>query len=206
MKNRIERLKKKIDRYLKKEQLFKDDEHKKLEKPFLIKSRKNFTVANLLFKISEQENIRKLLNLASDFEMHDWVIIVSYYAMYTSALAALAKLGFKSKSHAATITVLEYLYVNENSDSGKSLDQKDINKLVKAYVISEQLITKLIQTKTKRETAQYDATPAITRENAKTALDDTEEFITKVEELLFKKVDGKSRLADLLQLEESDLV
>ncbi len=184
MKNRGEVLRKKIDRYLRKEQLFQDEEHKKLEKAFLTKSRKNFTVANLIFKISEQEGIRKLLSLASDFEMYDWVIIVSYYAMYTSALSALAKLGFKSKSHAATITVLEHHYVNGSKDNGKSLEQKDIHKLVKAYAISEQLITKLIQTKTKRETAQYDATPSITKENAKTALHDSEEFITKIEEIL----------------------
>ncbi len=186
MKKRSEVLKRKIDRYLRKEQLFKEEEHKKLEKPFLTKSRKNFSVANLLFKISEQKDIRKLLNLASDFEIYDWVIIVSYYAMYTSALATLSKLGFKSKSHAATITVLEHHYITEEKDrnNGKSLEQKDIHKLVKAYTISEQLITKLIQTKTRRETAQYDATPSITREMAKTSLDDANEFITKIEEIL----------------------
>jgi len=186
MKKRSEVLKRKIGRYLSKEQLFKNEEHKKLEKPFLTKSRKNFAVANLIFKISESEDMRKPLNLTSDFEMYDWVIVVSYYAMYTSALAALAKLGFKSKSHAATITVLEHHYIPEEKDktNGKALEQKDIHKLVKAYAISEQLVTKLIQTKTKRETAQYDATPSITREMAKTSLDDADEFITKIEEIL----------------------
>jgi len=180
MKDRKEVLKRKIERYLKKEQIFKSDEHKRLEKPFLAKARKNFSVGNLLFRISEHEDIKKMINLASDFEAYDWIIIVSYYAMYTSALAALARLGFKSKSHAATITVLEHHYVNES----KSLESKDLHKLVKAYAISEQLITKLIQTKTKRETAQYDATPAISKEMAKTALNDADEFITKIEEVL----------------------
>ena len=157
----------------------------KPSKSFLTKSRKNFTVANLLFKISEQEDIRKLLNLASDFEMYDWVIIVSYYAMYTSALSALAKLGFKSKSHAATIAVLERHYIPEKEEKkGKILGQKDIHKLVKAHAMSEQLIIKLIKTKTKRESAQYDATSSITKEIAKTSLDDADEFITKVEEIL----------------------
>ncbi len=179
MKNRNEILKRKIERYLKKEQLSKNDEHKKLERPFLIKTRKNFTVANLLFNISEKENMRKLLNLTSDFEMYDWVIVISYYAMYTSSLAALAKLGYKSKSHAATITVLEYNFVKD-----KKLETTNIHKLVKAYTLSEQLITKLIKIKTKRETAQYDATPPITREMAKTSLDDADEFITKIEEIL----------------------
>jgi len=96
----------------------------------------------------------------------------------------LARLGYKSKSHAATITVLENDFVNKSNGDGRKLETKDIHKLTKAYFLSEQLITKLIQTKTKRETAQYDATPSITREMAKTSLDDADEFISKIEEVL----------------------
>jgi len=182
--NREKTLKKQIDRFLRKGQLSKNEEHKGLEKPYLIKARKNFAVANLLFKISEEEDTRKRLNLAFDFEMYDWVIVVSYYAMYASALSVLAKPGFKSKSHAATIMILEQHYVNENKKNTKGLEPKDIQKLTKAYALSEQLITKLMETKTKRETAQYDATPSITREMAKSALDDTDEFVAKIEEIL----------------------
>lgn len=177
---RIEILKRKIDRYLQKEQLLKNQEQAKLERPFLTKARKNITVANLLFKISEQEDLKKILALAADFNSYDWVIIVSYYSMYISALAALAKLGFKSKSHAATITVLEYYYVHQQ----RNLEAKYIQQLTKAYVLSEELISKLVQTKTRRETAQYDATPAISRESAVSALADAEEFIAKIEEVL----------------------
>jgi uncharacterized protein (UPF0332 family) len=176
---RSEFLKRKISSYLAKEQLLKKREYAKLEKPFLAKARKNFTVANLLFKITEQEELRKSLNLASDFDMYDWVIIASYYAMYTSALAALAKLGFRSKSHAATTAVLEYHYVHK-----KKMEDKHVDKLSKAYALSEKLIIKLIETKTRRETAQYDATPSISKENAKSALESADEFITKVEEIL----------------------
>lgn len=177
---RIDILKKKIDGYLQKEQLLKNQEYAKLEKPFLTKARRNFAVANLLFKISEQEELKKVLTLASDFNSYDWVIIVSYYSMYVSALAALARLSFKSKSHAATIAVLEYNYIHQQ----KSLEVKHIQQLTKAYALSEELINKLIQTKTRRETAQYDATPAISRENAASALEDAEMFITKIEEIL----------------------
>ncbi len=177
---RTDLLKKRINRYLKKEQLLKNQGYTKHEKPFLAKSRKNFTVANLLFRVSEKEDLKSVLTLAYGFEMYDWVIIVSYYAMYTSALAAIAKLGFKSRSHAATIAVLENYYVHEN----KGLEAKHIHKLTKAYALSEDLITKLIAAKTKRESAQYDATPAISRENANFTLKDADEFITKIEEIL----------------------
>ncbi len=183
MKDRKLILKKQIDAFLKRGQLLKNEEYKRLEKPYLTKARKNFTIANLMNSISEQEDMKKMLNLSSDFEMYDWVIIVSYYAMYSSALSALAKLGFKSKNHAATISVLEDSYIEENKN-GKNLDVKDIHKLTKAYALSEQLIIKLIEIKTKRETAQYDATPSITKEMANSALSDTDEFITKIEEVL----------------------
>ncbi len=178
--NRAEFLKKKIDKYLFKEQLFKSQEYTKFEKPYLIKSRKNFTVANFLFKVSDKYGLKKSLNLSQTFEAYEWVIVSSYYSMYTAALAALAKLSFKSKSHTATIVVLEHYYVN----AGKTLEFKHIHKLSKACEFSEELIMKLKQTKTKRETAQYDATPAISRENAKKALEDADEFITKIEEIL----------------------
>lgn len=177
---RVDLLRRKIESYLKKGQLMKGNEYIKLEKSFLTKSRKNFTVANLLIKISDDGDLKKLLALSSDFEMHDWVIIATYYSMYTSALAALAKLGFKSKSHAATLSVLEYNYVHQQ----KGLKVKHLEKLSKAYALSEELINKLIQTKTKREIAQYDATSSISRENALSSIADADELITRIEEIL----------------------
>lgn len=177
---RITLLQKKIDGYLRKEQLLKSQEYTNLEKPFLTKARKNLTVARLLFTISDQDELKKVIALSSGFETYDWAIIVSYYSMYVSALAALARLAFKSKSHAATIRVLEFYYVHQQ----KNLEARHIQQLTNACVLSEDLINKLVQTKTKREIAQYDATPAISRENAASALEDAEEFITKIEKIL----------------------
>ena len=177
---RVDFLKRKIKSHLRKEQLLEDKEYAKLERPYLAKARKNFTVANILIKISDEDKLKKILKLSEDFEMFDWVIIVAYYAMYTSTLAALSRLGFKSKSHAATLAVLEYYYVYQQKD----LEIKHLHKLSKAYRLTKELIDKLIQTKTRRETAQYDATPSISRENAKAALRDADEFITRIEEIL----------------------
>ncbi len=174
-------LKRKISGYLRKEQLLKRYEYKKLEKPFLAKARKNYTVANVLFRISEHDELKKVLSMPHDFNTYEWVIIVSYYGMYMSTLATIAKLGFKSKSYAATIAVLENYYVRK-----EKLEAKHVDNLSKAYTLSEKLITKLIETKSRRETAQYDATPAISKENATAVLADAEEFITKVEEVLGK--------------------
>ena len=110
---RVDLLKKKISNYLKKKQLIQDEEYTRLNKPYIARARKNFTTANMLMKISGEDKLKMVLKLGSDYEMYDWVIIVSYYAMYTSALALLSKLGFKSKSHAATLAILEYYYVHK---------------------------------------------------------------------------------------------
>lgn len=160
--------------------MLKHQEYTQLERPFLKKARKNITVANLMFRTSEHDDLKKILALASDFEMYDWVIIVSYYSMYMAALAALARISFKSKSHAVTIVVLEYYYVHQQ----KNLGAVHITQLTKAYTLGEGLIDMLIRTKTRREIAQYDATLAIARENAVSALKEAEEFITKIEEIL----------------------
>ena len=56
-------LKNKIKKYQKRKQLINDNENKKLEKPFLSKARKNYLVANILSKISEQEEVKKNLFL-----------------------------------------------------------------------------------------------------------------------------------------------
>jgi len=177
---RTDMLKKKIASCIKKEQLMQSQEYAKLEKHYLAKSRKNFAVAKLMLKISDTEEIKKMLKISSDFETYDWAIIVAYYSMYVSSLAALARLGFKSKSHVATIAFLEYNYVHQQ----KGLEIKHLINLTKAHALTEGLITKLMQTKSRRESAQYEATPAITRENALSSLSDAEEFITKIEEIL----------------------
>lgn len=85
---RSEFLKRKISGYLRKEQLLKKQEYKDLEKPFLAKARNNYTLANLMFKISEQNNFKKALALPESFETYEWVIIISYYGMYVSAALA----------------------------------------------------------------------------------------------------------------------
>ncbi|MEA3229506.1 MAG: hypothetical protein U9P44_01200 [archaeon] len=78
------------------------------------------------------------------------------------------------------VLVLEYYYLIR----GNNLEAKHLEKLSIGYVLSEELINKLIQIKTRRETAQYAATPAISRESALSALDDADEFIARIEEIL----------------------
>ena len=53
-------LKKKIE-IIRKEQLFNNSKYIYLEKPLLTKVRKNITLANILFKLSDQKELKNLL-------------------------------------------------------------------------------------------------------------------------------------------------
>ncbi len=179
---RIELLNGKIEQYLKRGQLVKDEGNLKLEVPFTNKARKNLLVANLILRISQDTKLKKRLNITPDFEMYEWVINISYYAMYIASLAAIAKLGYRSRSHHATITILEYNYVYLQ----KGLEIKHLTKLTKAYALNDYLLTTLLRTKTRRESAQYEATPLIAKENALSSVEDADEFITRIEEILIQ--------------------
>lgn len=176
---RINLLKRKINRYLIKEQLLKDRSYAGLKNAYLTKARKNILIANLLMKISEDKKTKDFLKLPDDFNLYEWVIIVSYYAMYSAALGALANFNYKSRSHAATVVVLRYHYVHR-----QRLGREDILRLEKARKFSEALIGKLIKIKSRRESAQYDATPSISKVNAETSVRDANEFVGKVEEIM----------------------
>ena len=76
---RKEFLKRKIDSYLKKEQLSRNQEHKKLEKPYLLKARKSYSIGNLLFGISESDEIRKILKLADNFNTYYFSPLFFYF-------------------------------------------------------------------------------------------------------------------------------
>ena len=62
----------------------------------------------------ENKKVSKMLSLPNDYDASEWSVICGYYAMYTSALALIAKMGYKSKSHAATILILDELFVKKN--------------------------------------------------------------------------------------------
>ena len=68
----------------------------------------------------------------------DWVAIAAYYAMYHSALAALASIGYKSDNHTATITALEVFFVKKNL-----LEKKFLEKFKQARDFEEEYVQKL---------------------------------------------------------------
>lgn len=171
---------KKIDFYLKKGQIVKDKTTIILARRYLEKAKNNLITMRILFELNNKK-VKKLLEIPFDYNSNEWVVITGYYAMYTSALALLAKIGFRSKNHTATLFVLEEYFVKK-----KHLDENDLLLIKNAFFQKEE-IEKLSDARQKREIAQYSITKETTKDIAKKIKEEAYIFVNKCEEL-FKKL------------------
>lgn len=167
-----------INFYLKKGQLIKDKNVIVLSKEYLKKAKNNLITMGILSEIQENKKVRDLLKIPLDYNSDEWVVITGYYAMYTSTLALIAKIGYKSKNHTATISLLEEFFIKK-----KLMSKEDIG-LLKNAIIQKVEIEKLSEARHKREIAQYSVTKQTTKEIAENIKQDAYNFIKKVETIL----------------------
>ncbi len=171
-------MKGKIDFYLRNGSLVRDKTVVSLANEYLEKARTNLITMNLLADIQDKEDIRKQLEVPETYSTYEWVVICGYYAMYSAALALLAKTGFRSKVHTATLLVLEEVFVKR-----RLLDEESFLHLKNAMFHIEE-IEKLSDARHKREIAQYSVTKQTTRAIATKIIKDAYDFIDKCEEII----------------------
>jgi len=171
------KMKNKIDFYLKKGQIVKDKTVMPLAKRYLDKAKNNLVTMKILFDLNNKEE-RELFEIPRDYDPNEWVVITGYYAMYASALALLAKIGFRSKNHTATLLVLEESFVKK-----RLLNEKDLLLIKNAHFQKEE-IEKLSDARHKREIAQYSITKETTKNMAEKIKKDAYDFVNKVELIL----------------------
>jgi len=164
--------------YLEKGQLIKDENVIVLSGEYLKKAKNNLLTMKILSGINTNKKARNLLKIPPDYSSDEWVVITGYYAMYASALALIAKIGYKSKNHTATIILLEEFFIKK-----KLMSKEDISLLKKA-IIQKGEIEKLSEARHKREIAQYSVTKQTTKELAESIKQDAQDFINKCEEIL----------------------
>lgn len=98
--------------------------------------------------------------------------------MYESALSLLAKIGYRSKNHSATILILEKYFVKK-----KLLDENSI-LILKNALLQKEEINKLSDARHKREITQYSITKNTTKAIAEKIKKDAYEFTNKCEEII----------------------
>lgn len=163
-----------IEPFLRREQLVSDPTAKSLAEPYLKKSRANLVTMEIL---SNSENHKDILAIPKDHSMDEWVVVTAYYAMYMSALSLLAQLGYKSKSHTATVVALEEFFVKK-----KLLDKAHLDNLKDLHVKKEE-VSMLREVKDRREIAQYSVTKKTTKDLAEKTKIDARAFVDRVEEI-----------------------
>lgn len=156
----------------------KDDSVKTLFKKYLQKARNNLVTMSLLSDINTNKKARDLLKIPVEYNSGEWVVITGYYAMYSSALALIAKIGFRSKNHTATIRLLEEFFIKK-----RLISNEDLN-LLKNAILQKTEIEKLSDARHKREIAQYSVTKQTTKEIAENIMRDAYQFINKIESII----------------------
>lgn len=169
-------MKKTIDWFITKKLLFKDRTIKNLAGEYMKKARNNIITMELL---SNSVNFKDKLSLPFDYDSSEWVVIAGYYSMYIAALGVLAKIGYKSKNHSATIVALEEFFVKK-----KLLDKRYIEILNKIKIKKEDF-EELNLARNMREIAQYSVTKETTKRIAIQTKKDANYFVDKMEELFY---------------------
>ncbi len=171
-------MKKSVKFYIRKELLIKDESVKRLSNEYLTKAKNNLFTLKILEAIQNDKPFRKKLDIPKDYSTYEWVVICGYYAMYHAAISLLAKIGYRSKNHTATLLVLEEFFVKK-----KILDE-DILTLLKSAMFYKEEIEKLSDARNKREIAQYSITKQTTKEIAEKIKQDAYDFVNKCDDVL----------------------
>ena len=171
-------MKRTINFYIKNELLIKDEIVKRLANEYLTKAKNNLITLKILDEFQNDKIFRKKYNVPENYSTYEWVVITAYYAMYTAAISLLAKIGYRSKNHTATLCVLEEFFVKK-----KFLEQDTLTSLKSAMFHKEE-VEKLSDARHKREIAQYSITKQTTKSIAEKIKRDAYDFVNKCEEII----------------------
>lgn len=168
----------KINLYLKKGQIARDESVRALAKKHLEKAKNNIITMQILFEIENNKKARKLLAIPENYDANEWAVICGYYAMYSCALSLISKIGFRSKNHAATLLILNEFFVKKNYLKAEEL------RIIQNAQFQKEEIEKISDARHNREIAQYSITKQTTKEIAEKIKIDAFYLINKVEEIL----------------------
>lgn len=141
---------------------------------YLARSQDDYLLAQAVKKVIETQDLRNNLNLPKEYpNIYHWLIIISYYSMYHSATAAIAKKNIKCESHEATITSLARHY-----GTAEEIEFSFIKTLHVTY------IDYIASGREKRRGAQYNVDEEYAISDALEVFDNAGKFIKRIQQLL----------------------
>lgn len=177
---KLKQLEEKMREYREKGNIFGDPSLHSLTPFFQGKARHNLETSKILWKVSEEDEVKKALNVGRDYIAYDWIIGTAYYAMYHSALSALAQINIKTTTHEATIHAVEYHFTHKR----KLLETEYIDLITKAHQLETYYVNRLWAAKRARTIAQYEADKTMSKEESEKLLKDAERLIDRIDKLI----------------------
>lgn len=150
----------------------------KLALPFLEKAKNNLITMSILSDLHGSKEAKEILQVPEDYDSSEWVVSCGYYAMYIAASAALAKIGYRSKNHTATIIALETFFVK------KYILEPEYLKMIEKAQLEREHVEQLKLARDRREIAQYSVTKQTTRKIADEIKTNAYMFIQRMERII----------------------
>lgn len=197
----IQNAEKNIPNYLNEGLLTKNPAQARFAPFYLDNAKMSLLVAQHLHQISTNPELKKQNRFPEDFECFLWVVVTSYYSMFYTANAALAKLGLKvgeNIAHKITQDCLLVYFLKNNRIAKTLLESyKEAKAEVLAVMgVTEEELLKEFQLKAKELVAtfayqrkkrgefQYDITQSAKEHVAQTALDRAKTFIQEISKVI----------------------
>ena len=166
----------KIKDYFQNKDLLKEELEFHISKGNLVeeKAAKNLVIAHIE---KAKHNLRASDLLLANKDYSDWVVISLYYALYHSCLALLAKKGYFSKNHTATLLFIMENYSNISKEEIEMIDETLLTKSDAEFYTS---------LKQERHDASYVTNAIFEKDKIDLLRKNTISFINKVETILEK--------------------
>jgi uncharacterized protein (UPF0332 family) len=115
--------------------------------------------------VEKAKSALNMLDSAIEKDEVDWIAATAYYSRYFSLYALLQKCGIKSEIHDCTISLMHFLFVEDD-------------------IIPESLYAELLLAKDLRVDTQYYVTEQIDKEKLKNDSTTARNFVLKMEEII----------------------
>jgi len=165
---------------------------------FMSNADSSLRTASILQEISDDNSLKEMLKVSSDFESYLWVIVSAYYSMFYAATALLARQGIRATGqivHKVTADALIHFFAS-NEKLAKLLEQYEEAQTVGLELVGREELMKRMQKKAdeliisyegerkKRSKFQYDIGVQAKRGYAQTSLHRAKGFVFEIRKLL----------------------
>lgn len=174
----------------------------KIVKVYMEYANNSLQTAQLLFKISKDNELKESLGLPIDYESFLWVVVSSYYSMYYSVNSVLLhngiKIGDKMVHKVTADCVINFLYLNgkiekklleeynNSKDEAMELMQKLSEEEIKIEI--KQKALEIVKTydfeMNKRGKFQYNMNESLKEEIANASLERAKRFLLEMKKLM----------------------